>query len=446
MKNARNKYANATQANETALAELKEKIKILQNEVEILQNESQARDRALTEEVRIHQGAKKQRDFERLENNKKKAELRAKKEEFEQQQLEIAKLNAIVNAAETSMSNLRKDYARGMDSRNLTGIQLIDRNDECAILTYKENMQAAILKKGDDSLRQKEQEQRDIQHNLAEMRRRIEVARRLLPSLQVYASTRRTLQDLELKLAQEQQQTNELCAKLETPAYGDGEALAGEKTEARCRMLGGMDPEPEQLAAKTELLEERLNDKKEQLLEKELVLDEVTSLTDKLRMQAAESRGPTLMLAQKVNETQSQIREVIRKMMATVSELSMYQATTMKLENQKLEIQQTLQEARERISKGQPPTEAATKEWFRLERHRMRRKEIEIEKQRTSEALQDTATGVLARTTAIPRPNSYITETLGLPKPYGTHQPFRPTLQGASMRHIRNPVPKDIVL
>ena len=39
--------------------------------------------------------------------------------------------------------------------------------------------------------------------------------------------------------------------------------------------MGGMDPEPEQLAAKIEVLEERLHDKKEQLLEKELVLDAV---------------------------------------------------------------------------------------------------------------------------------------------------------------------------
>lgn len=65
-----------------------------------------------------------------------------------------------------------------------------------------------------------------------------------------------------------------------------------------------MDPEPEQLAEKIEALEERLNDKKEQLLEKDLVrcanllvqsqfifthrqqvLEEVTELSDKLKLQ-----------------------------------------------------------------------------------------------------------------------------------------------------------------
>ncbi len=80
----------------------------------------------------------------------------------------------------------------------------------------------------------------------------------------------------------------------------------------RCRVLKGVDPEPEQLAAKIEVLEERLNDKKEQLLEKELVLDEVTSLSDKLRLQASEQRELTLELAKKVNEFQARIRATNR--------------------------------------------------------------------------------------------------------------------------------------
>jgi hypothetical protein len=37
------------------------------------------------------------------------------------------------------------------------------------------------------------------------------------------------------------------------------------------------------LDAKIHVLEERLNNKKEQLLEKELILDEITNLSEKLR-------------------------------------------------------------------------------------------------------------------------------------------------------------------
>ena len=48
------------------------------------------------------------------------------------------------------------------------------------------------------------------------------------------------------------------------------------------------------------MLEERLNNKKEELLEKELILDEVTNLAEKLRKQALEGRQASLELSERV--------------------------------------------------------------------------------------------------------------------------------------------------
>ena len=50
-------------------------------------------------------------------------------------------------------------------------------------------------------------------------------------------------------------------------------------------------------------------------------------------------------------------------------------------------------------------------------------------------------------TLAEPRPNAYIPQSdteLPLPKPYGSQAPFKPSQPGATMRHIRKPVPKPI--
>jgi len=450
MKNQRNKLANLTQSSSQALAEMKEKIKILQNEVEILRNESLARDRGLQEEVRIHQQAQNARDAHRVDQNKQQQYLAKKKEEDNQQLMEIEKLNMIVNSAEKQMIRLRTDYAQAVDARNKTGIHLIDRNDELCILYEKSNIQKSIVKKGDEELSGRENEIRMVKVEEASLRRKIEVARKEIPSLQVYAATTRKLQQVEGKLNEERKRTQELCDKLETPASDEAPVKAAAGAEAdppRCRKLGGMDPETEQLAAKIEVLEERLNDKKEQLLEKELVLDEVTGLSDKLRMQAAESRGPTLDLAKKVNEYQAKIRGTTRKMMATVSELSMYQATAMKLEHQKRGQHDELKDARERLQDGVAPTEDAEHEWYRMERDRMRRQESLMERKAdTAAAEAASAVPGMTRTTAEPRPNAYIPEELGIPKPYGTLAPFKPTVLGANMRHIRKPVLKEIEL
>jgi len=40
------------------------------------------------------------------------------------------------------------------------------------------------------------------------------------------------------------------------------------------------------------------------------------------------------------------------------------------------------------------------------------------------------------KTTAVPRPNSYMRIDLEIPRPYGQHPPFVPTAPGATMRHI----------
>ena len=90
------------------------------------------------------------------------------------------------------------------------------------------------------------------------------------------------------------------------------------------RELGGEDPDEEPLKAKIQVLEERLNNKKEMLLEKELVCEEVSNLAEKLRNQALDGRKGTLEIAEKINEFKARTTELSRKMLATVSELSMF--------------------------------------------------------------------------------------------------------------------------
>lgn len=47
---------------------------------------------------------------------------------------------------------------------------------------------------------------------------------------------------------------------------------------------------------------------------------------------------------------------------------------------------------------------------------------------------------------AEPRPNAYIPEDLGIPKPYGGFGPFKPSAPGSTMRHMRKPAPSEVVI
>lgn len=70
-----------------------------------------------------------------------------------------------------------------------------------------------------------------------------------------------------------------LSDKLEDPSNPD-----------RWRELGGEDPDKESLDARINVFEERLNKKKEELLEKDLILEEINNLSDKLRSEALDNR------------------------------------------------------------------------------------------------------------------------------------------------------------
>jgi len=433
VKNERNKYVNLIQASSQALAEMKEKIKILLNEVEILRNESLAKDKALSKERSQHLASQAQRDGLRLELNKAQAEYRKKQQIVEQQIVEIDKLNSIINGLERDMLRLKGQYESAVEARNLTGVALIDRNDELCILYEKANLQEATLKKGELAVREKEEAIRMQKLQGAELERQVMVSRKRLPSMPELAEEVVSLQN---SLRLERMATEQLCKDLETPSNSD-----------RWRALPGEDPDYDQLAAKMAVLQERLNTKKESQLEKELVLEEVTNLTDKLKAKTDSGHESTLALARKVNEYQARIRDMTRRMMATVSELSMYQATAMKLQQQKKTAEQGVEEAKWRLAHGEAPTEEAAREWQRLQQREL----AESEQTLKAEALTAAHDGPIVpqhvvRTTAEPRPNAYIPEDLGIPKPYGKAAPFKPVEPGSTMRHIRAPNPPQIDL
>jgi len=63
------------------------------------------------------------------------------------------------------------------------------------------------------------------------------------------------------------------------------------------------------------------------LMEKGIILDEVDTLTSHLREEAAAARPVGASLAAAANAYQERLRRVTRGMMATISELSLYQVS-----------------------------------------------------------------------------------------------------------------------
>lgn len=430
VKNERNKYVNLIQSSAQALAEMREKIRILHNEVEILGNERTAKDMALTKERNSHAQAQNHRDSLRQDLNRLLSEYRSKQSTVEQQIQEIDKLNIIVSSLEKDMILLKSKYEHSVEERNITGVQLIDRNDELCILYERSNQQQDALRKGELESYKKEENLRLIRLQTEELKRQYLAARKRIPQMEV---NKKRIAELEEEYIKERKLTNELSSKLEDP-----------QNVGRWRPLEGADPDMEQLNAKVKVLEDRLDKKREQMLEKELVLEEVTTLTEKLRSQALSKRDSAKLLADELNGIQTKIREITKKMLASVSELSMYQATALRLQQEKMQRERALDEAKFRVTHGDAPSEEAVRDFNRTERKRVMMLEQAMRREEEMQMVQPANANML-KTAAEPRPTAYIPDELGIPKPYGNLAPFKPSELGSTMKqHIKMPAPKTI--
>lgn len=450
VKNERNNIANAIQAASQVIAEQRERIKILHNEVDILQNESHAKEKALAKERQAHAAAIAQRDVLRLDANKATLVYKEQQSAVEKQILSIDKLNTIINGLEKGMMELKTEYESAVESRNYAGIQLIDRNDELVILYEKSNLHETTLGEGERRLATVQEEIRGLRITVRELERSLHLARGRFPETPMWAER---ILELQKALVQSRQVTEKLCADLESPMTGD-----------RWVALGGEDPPAPVLLSKVEDLEARVGVARGQLLEKDLVIEELSSLIAKLQASLAANRDVTpgtpgnsgsaavpsaqlqlsdsqlagggVALARQVADVQSRIKEVTKQMMATVSELSMYQATAIKLGAETETAHRILQEAQSAASQGLAPSLAAQQKWVAKERALT---------QPVVRAI-DTSFIDAPVSVAEARPNAYIPEGIGIPRPYGEFAPFKPQDPGANMRHFRPPEQKAIEL
>ncbi len=86
-------------------------------------------------------------------------------------------------------------------------------------------------------------------------------------------------------------------------------------------------------------------------MEKDLILEQVSRLTDRIASKVDSSKDDTLNLAKKVNQIQSQIKNTTKKMMANVSELSIAQANALKLQEEVKSKQLLLEQYSSRMEK-----------------------------------------------------------------------------------------------
>nr|XP_058153943.1 coiled-coil domain-containing protein 146 isoform X4 [Dasypus novemcinctus] len=433
IRNERNKFVNLLHKAHRKVNEIKERHKMSLNELEILRNSAVNQERKLQNSMLKHANNVTIRESMQNDVCKIIARLQEMKEKKDAQLSNIDRLANMLTMIEEEMVQLRKKYEKAVQSRNESGVQLIQREEEICIFYEKINIQEKMKLNGEIEIHVLEEKIRFLKLRIAEKQRQIHVTQKLLPAKR---SLDADLAVLQIQFSQCTDRIKDLEKQFINP-----------EGKNRTRFLPGKDLTEEEMIKKLDELELHLAQKEEKLLEKDFIYEQVSRLTDRLCSKTQACKQDTLFLAKKMNGYQKRIKDATEKMMALVAELSMKQALAIELQKEVREKEEFIISCNSRIEKGLPLNKDIEREWLKV----LRDEEIYTLAiaERSREFLEadhrQLPNGVY--TTAEQRPNAYIPEadaTLPLPKPYGALAPFKPSEPGANMRHIRKPVIKPI--
>ncbi|XP_063164144.1 coiled-coil domain-containing protein 146 [Candoia aspera] len=433
VRHERNKLVNLVHCARQKTNEIKDKVKMLDNEMEILRNNAVIKDRKLQKYQMKYANNIAVKDSIQSDVCKVYQTLQEMKEKREQQLMDVERLTNTLTRIEDEMVQLRKSYEKAVQRRNESGVQLIEREEEVCIFYEKINIQEMMSRNGDIEINVMDEKIRFLQLKLTEKKRQIELSVKMLP-------TKRTL-DADLVVLQIQfSQCKDKIKSLE-------KLFTDPDRENRTRALPGKDPSIQELFRKIEELEIQLARKEEKLLEKDFVYEQVSRMTEKISVKAESGKEETLILAKKMNILQEKIKSTTQKIMALIAELSMHQAVAIKLQQEMRDKEQTLMCIASRLEKGLPPPREIEVEWLKVLRDEKMRKIASETKTKHALEEEQSALPTAVHTTAEQRPNAYIPDdenVLPLPRPYGALAPFKPSEPGANMRHIRKPIMKPI--
>merc|ERR1719174_3132238 len=257
-----------------------------------------------------HARLEKEREMQKTEIQKLKNQLGESDNTCKSLRQEIKKLEAIIEKGEREMERQRKELDEVINERDILGTQLIRRNDELALLYEKIKIQQSTLKKGEVQYRERIEDIRILKLKINDMKRELQL---LSSSVQNIDSLRNEVYHLQRELLQKRTKVKALSEELENPM-----------NVRRWRKLEGSDPDTYEMIQKIQTLQKRLIAKTEEVVEKDLLIQEKEKLYVELKNILARQPGPEV--AEQLSIYQQNLREKTKQMKAMASELNMYQA------------------------------------------------------------------------------------------------------------------------
>uniref|UniRef100_A0A8D0BN97 Cilia and flagella associated protein 58 n=1 Tax=Salvator merianae TaxID=96440 RepID=A0A8D0BN97_SALMN len=306
----RNLYSKNLIEAQDEINEMRKKLKIMTHQVDQLKEEISAKEAALVKVHLDHQRIEKEKEGLKSELLKMKQQALETKHFIEKQEEEERKLLKIISEADAERMRQKKELDQVISERDILGSQLVRRNDELALLYEKIKIQQSILNKGEMQYRQRVEDIRLLKLEIKKLRREKAILGKSVANVE---ELRQEVYHMQKELLKERTRCRALEEELENPM-----------NVHRWRKLEASDPSTYELIQKIHALQKRLISKTEEVVEKELLLQEKEKLYVELKHILARQPGPEA--AEQLQLYRHTLREKTKQLKVLSSELNMYES------------------------------------------------------------------------------------------------------------------------
>ncbi|XP_048360877.1 cilia- and flagella-associated protein 58 isoform X2 [Sphaerodactylus townsendi] len=306
----RNLYSKNLIEAQDEINEMRKKLKIMTHQVDQLKEEITAKEAALVKVHLDHQRIEKEKEALKGELLKMRQQALETKHFIEKQEEEERKLLKIISEADAERLRQKKELDQVISERDILGSQLVRRNDELALLYEKIKIQQSILNKGEMQYRQRLEDIRLLKLEIKKLRREKGILGKSVVNVE---ELRQEVYHMQKELLKERTRCRALEEELENPM-----------NVHRWRKLEASDPSTYELIQKIHALQKRLISKTEEVVEKELLLQEKEKLYVELKHILARQPGPEA--AEQLQLYRHTLREKTKQLKVLSSELNMYES------------------------------------------------------------------------------------------------------------------------
>ena len=304
----RNHQSKALVEAQSVIADIKHDLKAKNVALEGLHEEVRTKDTIITGERFEHQKLDKELDALRKQNNKLQATVYDMQDALKHSNDETKMLRVTTVTVRESLESHRKQLDVMKRDRDVLNAQLVQRNQECALLYEKVKVQQKILNQGQAEYRERLREIKMLKLRLASHTQELASLRDAARSID---TLKHEVQTLDRDLLYERTKVKALSEELENPI-----------NVHRWRQLKGTDPTMYELIQKVQLLQRRLISKTEEVTSKQIIIAEKGKVLDELRVVLSRQPGPQAF--EELRETHAQIKEKSRQIKGLKSELKMF--------------------------------------------------------------------------------------------------------------------------